>query len=54
VRAADLNSDGIPGAGSITDQDFAFVCYNCALGTPPLFADGFESGTVSAWSLTVP
>lgn len=54
VHAADLNSDGIPGTGSETDQDFAFVCYNCALGTPPLFADGFESGNVSAWSLTVP
>jgi serine protease AprX len=54
VRAADLNSDGIPGTGSGTDQDFAFVCYNCALATPPLFADGFESGNVGVWSLAVP
>ncbi|MCA9310864.1 MAG: S8 family serine peptidase, partial [Phycisphaerales bacterium] len=30
VRAADINSDGIPGVGDLTDQDFAFVCYNCA------------------------
>ncbi len=30
VRAADINSDGVPNHGDITDQDFAFVCYNCA------------------------
>lgn len=29
VIAADINSDGIPSIGSITDQDFAIACYNC-------------------------
>lgn len=29
VVAANLNSDGIPGQGDATDQDFALVCYNC-------------------------
>jgi len=31
VRAANLNSDGIPGVGNLTDQDFALVVYNAAL-----------------------
>ncbi|MGH2542082.1 MAG: S8 family serine peptidase, partial [Ardenticatenaceae bacterium] len=31
VVAADINSDGIPNQGDETDQDFALVCYNCAL-----------------------
>ncbi len=30
VVATDINSDAIPGVGDGTDQDFAFVCYNCA------------------------
>ncbi|GJM23954.1 MAG: hypothetical protein DHS20C16_03690 [Phycisphaerae bacterium] len=30
VVASNLNSDAIPGVGDATDQDFAFVCYNCA------------------------
>jgi subtilisin family serine protease len=30
VRAANINSDGIPGVGSVTDQDFAIVIYNAA------------------------
>ncbi len=30
VVAANINSDGIPGIGDATDQDFALVCYNCA------------------------
>jgi hypothetical protein len=29
VRATNLPGDGIPGVGSITDQDFALVCRNC-------------------------
>ena len=33
VEAANISSDGIPGTGDTTDQDFALVCYNCALGT---------------------
>ncbi len=36
VVATNINSDGVPGVGDDTDQDFALVCYNCAL-TP-----GFE------------
>jgi serine protease AprX len=31
VRATNLTSDGVPGNGDPTDQDFALVCYNCAL-----------------------
>ena len=30
VRAANINSDGVPGVGSLTDQDFALVIYNAA------------------------
>ncbi len=52
VDAANLTSDGIPGEGSETDQDFALVCYNCKLAG--LFADGFETGDVGAWSFTLP
>jgi hypothetical protein len=29
VLAANINSDGVPGSGDSTDQDFALVCYNC-------------------------
>lgn len=31
VVASNINSDGVPAAGDTTDQDFAVVCYNCAL-----------------------
>ncbi|MCD4751224.1 MAG: hypothetical protein K8R59_17780, partial [Thermoanaerobaculales bacterium] len=51
IRAADVNSDGIPGEGNTTDQDFALVCYNC--GSLMIFEDGFESGNFRAWSETV-
>ena len=30
VVAADINSDGVPGSGDGTDQDFALVCTNCS------------------------
>ena len=30
IRAANISSDGVPGAGDATDQDFALVCYNCS------------------------
>lgn len=53
VEAANLTSDGIPGSGDATDQDFALVCYNCLAGIP-IFADGFETGDSSAWTVTVP
>ncbi len=29
VNAVNLNSDGIPNSGGVTDQDFSLVCYNC-------------------------
>lgn len=29
VVASNINSDGVPGQGDDTDQDFALVCYNC-------------------------
>ncbi|MEM6454398.1 MAG: S8 family serine peptidase [Acidobacteriota bacterium] len=48
VRAADINSDGVPGSGDLTDQDFALVCYNCDESV--LFADTFESGDLTLWS----
>ena len=31
VIASNINSDGIPSLGDDTDQDFALVCYNCAI-----------------------
>ncbi len=31
VVASNINSDGVPGNGDETDQDFALVCYNCVL-----------------------
>ena len=31
VDAANITSDGVPGVGDETDQDFALVCYNCTL-----------------------
>ena len=52
VVASNISSDGVPGVGDTTDQDFALVCYNC--GSTALFADGFETGDASAWSVTVP
>lgn len=36
VAAANIAGDGVPGNGDPTDQDFALICYNCAL--PPDFA----------------
>lgn len=30
VRATNVPSDGVPGVGDATDQDFALVCLNCA------------------------
>ena len=30
VTAFNIAGDGVPGYGDTTDQDFAFVCYNCA------------------------
>lgn len=55
VVATNLPSDGVPGSGDTTDQDFALVCYNCVgEGALSLFADGFESGSTSAWSAVVP
>jgi len=29
VKGTDINSDAVPMSGSLTDQDFALVCYNC-------------------------
>jgi hypothetical protein len=36
VLATNINSDGVPGVGDATDQDFALVCRNCR------FAPGFD------------
>lgn len=41
VKAANLNSDGIPNSGGITDQDFALVCYNCD-SEPSFFLESDE------------
>ncbi|MCH9648711.1 MAG: S8 family serine peptidase [Deltaproteobacteria bacterium] len=54
VAATAINGDGVPIFGDTTDQDFALVCSNCVLATESIFADGFESGDTSAWSLVVP
>lgn len=35
IKATDLNSDGVPGVGGETDQDFALFCYNCREGVYP-------------------
>lgn len=35
VRASNLTSDGVPGHGNNTDQDFALVCVNCRHTPPP-------------------
>ena len=48
VMAGNISSDGVPGVGDTTDQDFALVCYNC--GSLALFADGFEIGSAGMWS----
>ena len=44
VLASALTSDGVPGVGSATDQDFALVCYNCASANP----SGFELSAAPA------
>jgi serine protease AprX len=50
VTAANITSDGVPGYGDETDQDFALVCYNCALepdftlGINPTSADMCGTG----------
>jgi hypothetical protein len=31
VVASNISSDGVPGVGDDTDQDFALACYNCAV-----------------------
>ncbi|MEM8934029.1 MAG: hypothetical protein AAGE94_22750, partial [Acidobacteriota bacterium] len=49
VEAANIPSDGVPGVGDATDQDFALVCLGCR--QPVLFADGFELGTLDAWTV---
>jgi hypothetical protein len=54
VLATDINSDALPNAGDATDQDFALVCVNCAGSAAEIFADGFESGNTSVWSITQP
>lgn len=43
VVASNINSDGVPGVGDGTDQDFALVCYNCAVD--PGFGVGVTPGS---------
>ncbi|MEM9556727.1 MAG: S8 family serine peptidase [Acidobacteriota bacterium] len=50
VTATLIAGDGVPFAGDTTDQDFALVCRNCRSSSDIVFADGFESGNLSAWS----
>jgi hypothetical protein len=35
ISAANIAGDGVPYNGDTTDQDWALVCYNCALGPTP-------------------
>ncbi len=53
IAFGDINGDGLPdlAVGNSGDTSI-WVFYNT--GTPPLFADGFESGDTTAWSATVP
>jgi subtilisin family serine protease len=37
VLASNINSDGVPGQGDDTDQDFALVCYNCTGIIPHIY-----------------
>lgn len=50
VQAANIGSDGIPGTGDGTDQDFALVCYNAATASVSTISTSFscspKSGTV--------
>ena len=50
VVAANISSDGIPNQGDDTDQDFALVCYNCALGDPEPVLTAYK--TASAANVT--
>ncbi len=52
VIGSNIDSDGVPGFGDETDQDFALVCWNC--GSSFLFEDGFETGDTSRWPVTEP
>lgn len=52
VRGTVIAGDGIPSTGDGTDQDFAFICHNCA--SSEVFIDGFESGDIAAWSNSAP
>ncbi len=38
VTAANLAGDGVPGSGSLTDQDFALVITNANIGSTPVLA----------------
>ena len=45
VVASNINSDGVPTVGDDTDQDFALVCYNCAVEPGfTLSVDGADAG----------
>jgi hypothetical protein len=46
VRAANINSDGVPGVGDGTDQDFALVCYNCS-DSPRVMDGGTSTGALA-------
>jgi hypothetical protein len=48
VVAVDINSDGVPGVGDVTDQDFALVCYNCALEPGFILSTGNNAERVCA------
>ncbi len=55
VLASDVASDGIPGTGTATDQDFALYCLNCLTTVgDAIFSDGFESGNTRSWSPSAP
>jgi hypothetical protein len=46
VRAANINSDGVPNNSTPLDQDFALVAYNVVLGTPPTITDIQPTNTI--------
>jgi hypothetical protein len=57
--AAALSSDGFAAFAwtdgeSLRDLEAQNLQFDGTVGTPPLFADGFEAGTTAAWSAAVP
>jgi subtilisin-like proprotein convertase family protein len=53
VTGFNIAGDGVPGTGDATDQDFAFVCYNCATCAATITTDRTGYGCASAMNITL-